>query len=49
MSRLAKDAALRARLGAQGRSDVTDYTFSAWAEGFSSAFASLGIAARGAW
>jgi glycosyltransferase involved in cell wall biosynthesis len=49
LTRLADDAELRVRLGAQGRSDVAAYTFSAWADGFSDAFDSLGISARGAW
>ena len=40
--RLAADPALRARLGAAGARDVRDYTYDAWAGGFSDALASLG-------
>jgi glycosyltransferase involved in cell wall biosynthesis len=40
--RLAADPALRARLGAAGAEDVRTYTYDAWAQGFSSALASLG-------
>lgn len=46
--RLADDAALRARLGAQGARDVRAYTYGAWAEGFSAALASLNLS-RGHW
>ncbi len=45
MRRLAGDAPLRARLGAQGASDVLAYTHEAWAEGFSKALASVGASA----
>jgi glycosyltransferase involved in cell wall biosynthesis len=41
--RLARDPALRSRLGAQGASDVQAYTHEAWAQGFSSALASLNL------
>jgi glycosyltransferase involved in cell wall biosynthesis len=37
LSRLAADAALRARLGAQGARDVAQYTHTAWAEAFAQA------------
>jgi glycosyltransferase involved in cell wall biosynthesis len=46
--RLADDPQLRARLGAQGAQDVRDYSYDAWAEGFSAALASLNLA-RGRW
>jgi glycosyltransferase involved in cell wall biosynthesis len=46
--RLADDPQLRARLGAQGSSDVRAYTFDAWAEGFSGALAALNLS-RGRW
>jgi glycosyltransferase involved in cell wall biosynthesis len=42
--RLARDPALRARLGAAGRKDVSAYTHDAWAAGFSHALADLGLA-----
>ncbi len=45
MQRLASDAPLRARLGAQGASDVLAYSHDAWAEGFSRALASVGASA----
>jgi glycosyltransferase involved in cell wall biosynthesis len=40
---LASDPALRARLGAAGRSDVSAYTYDAWAGGFSAALAELSL------
>jgi glycosyltransferase involved in cell wall biosynthesis len=43
MVRLAQDPSLRARLGAAGAGDVRDYTYEAWAGGFSEAFASVGV------
>jgi glycosyltransferase involved in cell wall biosynthesis len=43
LRRLAADAPLRARLGAAGARDVQAYTHDAWAGGFSSALASLGL------
>lgn len=49
LTRLSGDRQLRERLGAQGRQDVSDYSFAAWAEGFSDALRSLGISGRGAW
>lgn len=41
--RLAGDPRLRARLGAAGARDVGAYTYEAWADGFSAAFASVGV------
>jgi glycosyltransferase involved in cell wall biosynthesis len=41
--RLAADPALRVRLGEAGARDVRDYTYDAWAGGFSDALASLGL------
>ncbi len=41
--RLAGDSGLRLRLGAAGAEDVRAYTYEAWADGFSKAFASLGV------
>jgi glycosyltransferase involved in cell wall biosynthesis len=41
--RLARDPALRARLGAAAREDVGAYTHEAWAAGFSQALAELGL------
>jgi glycosyltransferase involved in cell wall biosynthesis len=41
--RLARDPALRTRLGAAGREDVSAYTHDAWAGGFSRALAELGL------
>ncbi len=41
--RLAADPALRTRLSEAGARDVRDYTYDAWAGGFSSALASLGL------
>jgi glycosyltransferase involved in cell wall biosynthesis len=40
---LAGDPALRARMGAAGREDVSTYTYDAWACGFSDALAELGL------
>jgi glycosyltransferase involved in cell wall biosynthesis len=45
--RFARDPALRARLGAAGREDVSAYTHEAWAAGFSHALADLGLAKGG--
>jgi glycosyltransferase involved in cell wall biosynthesis len=42
LRRLDADAALRARLAAQGARDVRAYTFDAWAEGFAAALADAG-------
>lgn len=42
--RLARDGELRARLGAAGARDVRAYTYEAWAQGFSGALASVGLA-----
>jgi glycosyltransferase involved in cell wall biosynthesis len=44
MSRLASDSKLRARLGATGAQDVRAYTHEAWANGFTQALASVGLA-----
>jgi glycosyltransferase involved in cell wall biosynthesis len=44
IERLAGDPALRARLGAAGAEDVLDYSHAAWAEGFSQALGTLGLA-----
>jgi glycosyltransferase involved in cell wall biosynthesis len=41
--RLTADAALRAGLGQTGERDVRTYSHDAWAEGFSGAFATLGV------
>jgi glycosyltransferase involved in cell wall biosynthesis len=41
--RFTRDPALRARLGATGREDVSAYTYDAWARGFSDALAELGL------
>jgi glycosyltransferase involved in cell wall biosynthesis len=46
--RLAENPELRADLGAQGARDVHAYSYAAWAEGFSSALASLSLS-RGRW
>jgi glycosyltransferase involved in cell wall biosynthesis len=43
LSELAGDRDLRARLGAVGRADVQAFNYDAWAAGFTSAFASLGL------
>ena len=40
---LAGDPAMRARMGAAGRADVSSYTYDAWARGFSDALAELGM------
>jgi glycosyltransferase involved in cell wall biosynthesis len=45
---LAAEPALRARLGEAGAQDVRAFTYDAWAEGFSRALASVGLA-RGRW
>jgi glycosyltransferase involved in cell wall biosynthesis len=44
IDRLAADPQLRARMGVKGGQDVRAYTFEAWAEGFSAALATLGLA-----
>jgi glycosyltransferase involved in cell wall biosynthesis len=44
LRRLAGDAALRARLGGTGAEDVRAYSHAAWAEGFSRAFLTVGVA-----
>ncbi|HEY3865245.1 MAG TPA: glycosyltransferase family 4 protein [Solirubrobacteraceae bacterium] len=44
--RLAADPELRKRLGETGARDVRAYTYDAWAQGFSSALASLGLSRR---
>ncbi|HEY2767848.1 MAG TPA: glycosyltransferase family 4 protein [Solirubrobacteraceae bacterium] len=49
MRRLAADASLRAKLGTVGREDVLAYTPDAWADGFSSALASIGLSREGRW
>jgi glycosyltransferase involved in cell wall biosynthesis len=46
LSRLAGDAQLRARMGRAGASDVRAFSHEAWAEGFSCALGSLGLARR---
>ena len=43
IERLAADAPLRARMGANGAEDVLAYSHDAWAEGFSQALATLGL------
>jgi glycosyltransferase involved in cell wall biosynthesis len=48
ISRLAADAELRGRLGAAGRRAVAAYTYEAWAEGFTSALATVGLS-RNRW
>jgi glycosyltransferase involved in cell wall biosynthesis len=45
--RLAEDRALRERLGAAGAKDVRAYSHQAWAGGFSSALASVGVSRGG--
>ncbi len=45
--RLVGDPGLHARLGEAGARDVRAYTYDAWAEGFSSALASIGRSQRG--
>jgi glycosyltransferase involved in cell wall biosynthesis len=44
LDRLAGDPQLRERMGVRGSEDVRAYTFDAWAEGFSAALATLGLA-----
>jgi glycosyltransferase involved in cell wall biosynthesis len=44
IGRLAADPQLRERMGVKGAEDVRAYTFQAWAEGFSAALATLGLA-----
>ena len=44
ITRLAGDPQLRERMGVRGAEDVRAYTFEAWAEGFSAALATLGLA-----
>jgi glycosyltransferase involved in cell wall biosynthesis len=46
MTTLARDAGLRARLGATGAQDVLAFNHDAWAEGFSRALSSVGVSAR---
>jgi glycosyltransferase involved in cell wall biosynthesis len=46
ISRLANDAPLRERLGRQGAEDVRAYNHDAWAEGFSSALATVGLSRK---
>jgi glycosyltransferase involved in cell wall biosynthesis len=48
LKRLARDDALRRRLGTAGATDVLAFNHEAWAEGFSRALATLGLA-RGHW
>jgi glycosyltransferase involved in cell wall biosynthesis len=48
IKRLAGDAELRARLGRAGAEDVRAFSHDAWAEGFSRALATVGLA-RGDW
>jgi len=43
LRKLANDPALRARMGAAGREQVSEYTHDAWARGFSRALAELGL------
>jgi glycosyltransferase involved in cell wall biosynthesis len=43
---LAADPQLRARMGSAGAEAVRPYTYAAWAEGFSQAFASVGVSRR---
>ena len=45
IGRLAGSAELRSQLGAAGRRAVAAYTYDAWAAGFTSALASIGVAA----
>lgn len=44
LTRLGGDEQLRARMGQAGRERVAGYTYDAWADGFSQALASLGVA-----
>jgi glycosyltransferase involved in cell wall biosynthesis len=48
IEQLAGDAQLRGELGVRGKQDVQAYNSEAWAEGFSAALATLGLA-RGHW
>jgi glycosyltransferase involved in cell wall biosynthesis len=48
MATLAADAPLRKRLGAAAAEDVKAYSYDAWAEGFSRAFATVNVS-RGRW
>jgi glycosyltransferase involved in cell wall biosynthesis len=48
IKRLAADAPLRSAMGAAGERDVLAYSHDAWAQGFSQALATLGLA-RGRW
>jgi glycosyltransferase involved in cell wall biosynthesis len=43
LRRLARDRALRTRMGAAGREDIRAYSYAAWADGFSAAFDELGL------
>jgi glycosyltransferase involved in cell wall biosynthesis len=44
IGRLAGDPQLRERIGVRGAEDVRAYTYEAWAQGFSAALATLGLA-----
>ncbi len=44
IGRLAGDPQLRERMGVKGAEDVRAYTYEAWADGFSAALATLGLA-----
>ena len=44
ITRLGDDPQLRERFGVKGADDVRGYTYEAWAEGFSAALATLGLA-----
>jgi len=46
INRLAAEPELRAQFGEAGAQDVRAYTYDAWADGFSSALASLGLSQR---
>ena len=46
INRLAAEPELRAQFGEAGAQDVRAYTYDAWADGFSSALASLGLSRR---
>jgi len=48
VAKLAADAQLRGSMGAAGSADVLAYNYDAWAQGFSRALASVGVA-RGHW
>jgi glycosyltransferase involved in cell wall biosynthesis len=43
LTRLARDASLRARMGAVGATDVERFSHDAWAEGFSRALSTVGV------